>query len=61
MIWFSGLLVLELLSLHAAFDIDQDSITPEPNLEGTLQDLLHDPIVLEYKRRFKPPWSYDEA
>ena len=60
-IWFSGLFALDLLSLHCIFDLDSEPATLEPDIEGTLQDLLLDPVVMDYKRRFKPLWSHGEG
>jgi|SRR5271157_2272690 len=60
-IWFSGLMALEVLSLHCIFDLDSDPVAVEPDVEGTLQDLLLDPAVMDYKRRFKPLWAYGEG
>jgi hypothetical protein len=57
-IWFSGLLVVDLLALHSIFDTETLTLT-DPTIEGSLQDIMHDPEVLEYRRRFKPPWIYE--
>jgi hypothetical protein len=58
-LWFSGLFALDLLSLHCIFELSGGKpVNTEANLEGILQDLLHDPAVIEYKRRFKPFWSW---
>ena len=53
-IWFSGVMTLELLSLQFHFDISEDEIIPESDIEAKLQDLLIDPAVLEFKRT--SPW-----
>ena len=54
-IWFSGVMALELLSLQFHFDISDDEIIPEPDIEAKLQDLLLDPAVLEFKRTSQWP------
>ena len=48
-------MTLELLSLQFHFDISEDEIIPESDIEAKLQDLLLDPAVLEFKRTSRWP------
>jgi hypothetical protein len=51
-IWNSGVYALELISLHFHFEIVGGSITPEPDIEAKLQDLLLDPEVISFERKW---------
>jgi len=60
-IWNSGLWTLDLISLHFHFEESGDTIIPEADIQAKLQDLLHDPSVVEYRRTHKAIWPYDNA
>jgi hypothetical protein len=51
-IWNAGVWTLDMLSLHFVFEgVNTEKVRVDPELEARLQDLLHDPAVLAYKRR----------
>lgn len=60
-IWNSGLWALDLISLHFHFEETGGNIIPEADIAAKLQDLLHDPSVLEYRRTHKAIWPSDDA
>lgn len=47
---YAGLWTLDLLSLHFHFEISGDKWSAEPDIQAKLQDLLHDPVVIEFRR-----------
>lgn len=59
-IWYAGVWTLDMLSLHLHLHPDHESDTQtwrfERDMEPKLQDLLHDPAVLEYKRKIDGLW-----
>ena len=52
-IWYGGSFVLDTLSLHFHFEIIGDSFNAEPEIEAKLQDLLLDPEVIAFRRKFE--------
>jgi hypothetical protein len=60
-IWDAGVWTLDLIALH--FHFEEIGATPiaEPDTEAKLQDLLHDPAVLEYRRRHSALWPNENA
>jgi hypothetical protein len=52
-IWYSGSYALDLLSLHFHFEEIGDSFHDEPEIEAKLQDLLLDPEVIAFKKKFE--------
>jgi hypothetical protein len=60
-IWKAGVWTLDLISLHFHFEWSGDTVAVEPDTEAKLQDLLHDPAVLEYRRRLSELWPNDNA
>jgi len=51
-IWNSGVFALDMLSLHFHFEITGDSILSEPDIEAKLQDLLLDPEVIAFEKKW---------
>jgi hypothetical protein len=50
-LWCAGLMTLDLLALHFHFEKSGGTWSAEPDIEAKLQDLLHDPAVLAYRRK----------
>jgi hypothetical protein len=52
-LWNAGVPTLDLLSLKMHFWKEGTTYRSEPGLEAKLQDLLLDPVVLEFRRKLK--------
>jgi hypothetical protein len=51
-IWNSGVYALDMLSLHFHFEITGGAILSEPDIEAKLQDLLLDPEVIAFEKKW---------
>jgi hypothetical protein len=60
-LWNAGVWTLDLISLHFHFEWSGETPVLEGETEAKLQDLLHDPTVLEYRRRHSRLWPSENG